>query len=173
MWWIVNSIQWLFLLVGTLICGPIAILLALISQKASFYFSKHIWARIFCIIAIARVRVKNIDQIKNLDEHVIFCANHQSNYDIFAMYRCAINPIYFIAKKELKNKYKVKVLNFDSEIMKKMFEISSSVIIEFSNLGEIHKEIYNSWYDSLKKYNNYQKFSDYGYIKERINSLKI
>ena len=54
-----------------------------------------------------------------------------------------------------------------------MFEISSSVIIEFSNLGEIHKEIYNSWYASLKKYNNYQKFSDYGYIKERISSLQI
>ena len=78
-----------------------------------------------------------------------------------------------LSLEELKNKYKVKVLNFNSEIMKKMFEISSSVIIEFSNLGEIHKEIYNSWYDSLKKYNNYQKFSDYGYIKERINSLKI
>ena len=78
-----------------------------------------------------------------------------------------------ISLEELKNKYKVKVLNFNSEIMKKMFEISSSVIIEFSNLGEIHKEIYNSWHNSLKKYNNYQKFSDYGYIKERINSLKI
>ena len=57
--------------------------------------------------------------------------------------------------------------------MKEMFKISRSVITEFSELGEIHKEIYNSWYDSLKKYNNYQKFSDYGYIKERINSLKI
>ena len=78
-----------------------------------------------------------------------------------------------LSLEELKNKYKVEVLNFNSEIMQKMFEISSSVIIEFSNLGEIHKEIYNSWYDSLKKYNNYQKFSDYGYIKERINSLKI
>ena len=77
-----------------------------------------------------------------------------------------------LSLEELKNKYKVEVLNFNSEIMKKMFEISSSVIIEFSNLGEIHKEIYNSWYNSLKKYNNYQKFSDYGYVKERINYLK-
>ena len=74
---------------------------------------------------------------------------------------------------ELKSHHNVKVLSFNSEIMQKMFEISRSVIVEFSNLGEIHKEIYNSWYDSLKKYNNYQKFSDYGYIKERINSLKI
>ena len=57
--------------------------------------------------------------------------------------------------------------------MKKMFEISRFSDNRVFKLGEIHKEIYNSWYDSLKKYNNYQKFSDYGYIKERINSLKI
>ena len=54
-----------------------------------------------------------------------------------------------------------------------MFKISRSVITEFSELGEIHKEIYNSWQNSLIKYNKFQKFSDYGYIKERINSLKI
>ena len=76
-----------------------------------------------------------------------------------------------LSLEELKNKYKVKVLNFNSQIMKKMFEISRSVITEFSNLGEIHKEIYNSWYDALIKYNKYQKFSDYGYIKERIDTL--
>ena len=85
-----------------MICGPIAMLLALISPKSSFYFSKHIWARMFCIFAGAHIKIKYIDRIKRLDEHVIFCANHQSNYDIIAIYRSAINPIYFIAKKELK-----------------------------------------------------------------------
>ena len=55
--------------------------------------------------------------------------------------------------------------------METMFEISRTVITEFSELGKIHKEIYNSWYNSLIKYNTYQNFSDYGYIKERINSL--
>ena len=103
MWLILNSIQWLLILIATTICGSIAMLLALISPIWSFYFSKHVWARCFCIIAGARVEVKNLDRIKNLEEHVIFCANHQSNYDIIAMYRAAIKPIYFIAKKELKN----------------------------------------------------------------------
>ena len=65
------------------------------------------------------------------------------------------------------------MLNFNSEIMKAMFKISRSVIIEFSELVEIHKEIYKSWQISLIEYNKYQKFSDYGYIKERINSLKV
>ena len=57
--------------------------------------------------------------------------------------------------------------------MKEMFKISRSVITEFSELGEIHKEIYKSWQNSLIKYNKFQKFSDYGYIKERINSFKV
>ena len=76
-----------------------------------------------------------------------------------------------ISLEDIKNKYGVKVLNFNSTIMKKMFEVSKSVITEFAALGEIHKEIYNSWYDALIKYNKYQKFSDYGYINERIDTL--
>jgi len=102
MWLVLNSIQWLLLLIVTIICGPIAMIFALISPKVSFYFSKHVWARLFCIIAGVRIRIKNIDRINKLNEHVIFCSNHQSNYDIIAIYRSAINPIYFIAKKELK-----------------------------------------------------------------------
>ena len=103
MWLILNSIQWLLILIVTIICGPIAMLLALVSPNISFYFSKHVWARMFCILAGANIEIKNRERIDNLDEHVIFCSNHQSNYDIIAIYRSAINPIYFIAKKELKN----------------------------------------------------------------------
>ena len=103
MWLILNSIQWLLILIVTIICGPIAMLIALVSPKTSFFFSKHVWARMFCILAGANIQIKNRGRIANLDEHVIFCSNHQSNYDIIAIYRTAINPIYFIAKKELKN----------------------------------------------------------------------
>ena len=103
---------------------------------------------------------------------------HEKSFSnsLIANNRCLVPfSSYFewLKTQELKNKYKVEVLNFNSEIMKKMFEISSSVIMEFSNLGEIHKEIYKSCQNSLIKYNKYQKFSDYGYIKERINSLKV
>ena len=56
----------------------------------------------FCILAGANIQIMNRERIDNLDEHVIFCSNHQSNYDIIAIYRSAVNPIYFIAKKELK-----------------------------------------------------------------------
>ena len=78
-----------------------------------------------------------------------------------------------LSLEELKSQHNVKVLSFNSEIMKAMFKISRSVVTEFSELGEIHKEIYESWQNALIKYNKYQKFSDYGYVKERINSLKV
>jgi hypothetical protein len=54
-----------------------------------------------------------------------------------------------------------------------MFEISKEVLVEFSKLGKIHKEIYESWLNSLVKFNSYQKFADYGYIKERLKSFKF
>ena len=50
-----------------------------------------------------------------------------------------------------------------------MFKISRDIIKNFSELGEIHRKIYSSWQNSLTQFNNYQKFSDYGYIRERIS----
>ena len=41
----------------------------------------------------------------------------------------------------------------------------------FSDLGNIHKEIYISWKKALGQFNKYQDFSDYGYIKGRLLSL--
>ena len=53
-----------------------------------------------------------------------------------------------------------------------MFEISREVVENFSKLGDVHKEIYLSWLDSLKKFDKFQLYSDYGYLKERMNYAK-
>ena len=76
-----------------------------------------------------------------------------------------------LALVELEKKYNVEVSNFSDEIIVKMFEISKEVIKQFSDLGAIHKKIYESWNNSLIKFNRYQKYSDYGYIHKRILSL--
>ncbi len=73
-----------------------------ISNKISFWVSKHIWARLLCIVTGAKTKTLNMDRIKNNNEYVIFCVNHQSLFDIIALYRVLSKPIYFIAKKELK-----------------------------------------------------------------------
>ena len=72
---------------------------------------------------------------------------------------------------ELEKKYKVKINHFPEDLTKKMFKISREVVESFSNLGNIHKEIYMSWKKALTQFNQYQYFSDYGYIKGRLLSL--
>ena len=71
---------------------------------------------------------------------------------------------------ELQNKYNVIVNNFSPDITIKMLKISREIVEDLSKLGSIHKRIYDSWLSSLNQYNNYQAFSDYGYINERIKS---
>ena len=71
---------------------------------------------------------------------------------------------------ELQSKYNVKVNNFSPEITREMLKISKEVVKDFSKLGSLHKKIYDSWLASLKQFNNYQIFSDYGYINQRIKS---
>ena len=71
---------------------------------------------------------------------------------------------------ELQSKYNVKVNNFSHEITREMLKISKEVVKDFSKLGSLHKKIYDSWLASLKQFNNYQIFSDYGYINQRIKS---
>ena len=83
--------------------------------------------------------------------------------------------LYFnsISLSELETKFKVKVKNYPKEVTKKMFEISKSVVKDFSEIGEIHMKIYDSWYNSLIKFNKFQNFSDYGYLKERLDSYSL
>ena len=72
----------------------------------------------------------------------------------------------------IKNTHKVSINNFPPELTKKMFEISKQVVEEFSKLGKVHEEIFISWKNALNKFNIYQPFGDYGYIKERVNFQK-
>ena len=72
---------------------------------------------------------------------------------------------------ELENKYKVMINHFPEDLTKQMFKISRDVVESFSELGKIHKEIYDSWKTALEQFNKYQEFSDYGYIKGRLLSL--
>ena len=59
---------------------------------------------------------------------------------------------------ELEKKYKVKINHFPEDLTKKMFKISREVVESFSNLGNIHQEIYMSWKKALTQFNQYQYF---------------
>ena len=72
------------------------------SKKIAFIISKNLWAKTVCKIVGVKIKTTNIDLLKKINQPVIFCANHQSNFDIIALFVAIDRPIYFIAKKELK-----------------------------------------------------------------------
>ena len=70
--------------------------------------------------------------------------------------------------KNIESKYNVFIGHFPKEVIRKMLHVSKDIVEEFSELGDIHKRIYESWKENLTNFNNYQTYSDYGFIKQRI-----
>ena len=68
----------------------------------SFWVAKNCWARLICFVSRCDVEVEGVNELKNLNEPAIFCSNHLSSFDIIAMYMSLDRPIFFIAKKEIK-----------------------------------------------------------------------
>ena len=97
----INLIQIILIFFSTTISAFLALFALLFSKEASFIVAKNIWARSLCIIARCNIITKGINDLKDIEEPVIFCANHLSNFDIIALYMAIDRPVYFIAKKEL------------------------------------------------------------------------
>lgn len=64
------------------------------------YWPAHIWARVFCWLSLVRVRVHGREHIKSGRSYV-FVANHQSAYDIFAVYGWLNHQFLWMMKKSL------------------------------------------------------------------------
>jgi TRAP-type mannitol/chloroaromatic compound transport system substrate-binding protein len=73
----------------------------------------------------------------------------------------------------LTNKHNVDVRPFPKDVIKKMFSISKEVVDETALLGELHSKIHKSWSDFLKQSMRYQKYSDYGYMRDRAEAYNI
>jgi TRAP-type mannitol/chloroaromatic compound transport system substrate-binding protein len=73
----------------------------------------------------------------------------------------------------LVNKHNVDVRPFPKDVIKKMFAISKEVVDETALLGEMHAKIHKSWSQFLKQSMRYQKYSDYGYMRDRAEAYDI
>ena len=73
----------------------------------------------------------------------------------------------------LTNKHDVDVRSFPKDVIIKMFSISKEVVDETALLGELHSKIHKSWSDFLKQSMRYQKYSDYGYMRDRAEAYNI
>ena len=64
------------------------------------YWPGHIWAKIFCILCLIRVKVTGRENIKKKTSYV-FVANHQGAFDIFTIYGYLGHNFRWMMKKSL------------------------------------------------------------------------
>ncbi len=73
-----------FLGVWTAVCGTVAMLLSLILPRHAFW-TGTVWARVLCWANFTRVTLHGGENIRPGISYVVM-ANHQSNFDVLAMY---------------------------------------------------------------------------------------
>lgn len=89
------------LIIATFITALLSILFAFIAEKTPLiYLPAKYWSRLACYLFFIRVKVKNMD-IVNKNESVIFVSNHQSMFDVWAIYGWLPTRFSWIMKKEL------------------------------------------------------------------------
>ena len=109
--------KWLFvvplLITTTLICGVLAIIIALLFSKRAGSFCGVIWARINSFFTPMTVTVIGAENIEPGNSYVI-TSNHLSHYDIYVLYGWLGLDFKWVMKRELEN---VPVLGFACKVL--------------------------------------------------------
>ena len=63
--------------------------------------------------------------------------------------------------------YNVDIRNFPQNVISTMHKISREVVEEIAKEGELHNRIYTSWKSFFDQSVDYQKYSDFGFMKDR------
>ena len=102
LWFPINVLQLLLILVWTIFCGIFGILFALATNPTYSHriMGYYIFSPVILAISMVRVKASGLNNI--LDEPAIYAANHASQLDIPIMCTRVNRPMFFIAKIELK-----------------------------------------------------------------------
>lgn len=102
LWFPINILQLLLLLVWTIFCGIFGMVFALVTNPTYSHriMGYYIFSPMILVISMVRVRAKGIDNV--LDEPAIYAANHASQLDIPIICTRVNRPMFFIGKIELK-----------------------------------------------------------------------
>jgi 1-acyl-sn-glycerol-3-phosphate acyltransferase len=97
--------QWFFfmplMIVATILTAIITMLMcSLFNDRFWGFYPAKIWSRFACYFSFVKVKVSGRENI-NPTQSYVFVANHQSLFDIFAIYGWLNIPFKWIMKKEL------------------------------------------------------------------------
>lgn len=96
-----NSIQILLIWVWTLISCVLGLfLLIFFSQQRSIYLTSQFWSGFILKLTSVKVKVEGTENIP-VNESVIYVSNHESSYDIPALFWGLPVPLFYLAKMEL------------------------------------------------------------------------
>lgn len=102
LWFPINILQLLLLLVWTIFCGIFGMIFALVTNPTYSHriMGYYIFSPMILAISMVRVKAKGLDNV--LDEPAIYAANHASQLDIPIICTRINRPLFFIGKIELK-----------------------------------------------------------------------
>ena len=89
----------IWIAISTLVYGILCLLSRIVSEKAALQFAKW-WLLHISFFSGCKMKLHNLDKL-NPGAHYIFLANHQSVFDIIALYLSLPYRLSFIAKKSL------------------------------------------------------------------------
>ena len=102
LWFPINILQLLLLLVWTMFCGIFGMVFALVTNPTYSHriMGYYIFSPMILAISMVRVKAKGLDNV--LNEPAIYAANHASQLDIPIICTRVNRPMFFIGKIELK-----------------------------------------------------------------------
>jgi 1-acyl-sn-glycerol-3-phosphate acyltransferase len=92
-------IQYLVLLLGTLVIASLAILFGVLGWDRATYAQVWAWAWLLLASSAVRVRAHGLEHVP--DGPYLIISNHSSHLDGPALARALPHPVYFVIKKEL------------------------------------------------------------------------
>lgn len=102
LWFPINILQLLLLMVWTIFCGIFGMIFALVTNPTYSHriMGYYIFSPMILAISMVRVKAKGLNNI--LNEPAIYAANHASQLDIPIICTRVNRPMFFIGKIELK-----------------------------------------------------------------------
>jgi len=102
LWFPINMLQLILVLVWTLFCGIFGMVFALATNPTYSHkiMGYYIFSPVILAISMVRVKAKGLENV--LDEPAIYASNHASQLDIPIICTRINRPMFFIGKVELK-----------------------------------------------------------------------
>ncbi|MFZ6052383.1 lysophospholipid acyltransferase family protein [Halocola ammonii] len=104
MWKVINFFQILFLFLWICFCAILGVILLIPffwKPSIGFKFVSDMWSAVIMAVVGIRLKVFGKENVPKTGGK-IFVANHESHFDIPVLFASIPEPVYFIAKKELK-----------------------------------------------------------------------